>query len=48
MGYCLTAGVYFYVGFFGGMSCGHRVNDININPKKYEIIFDCFLNPQTA
>lgn len=29
LGYCLTAAVYFYVGFFGGMSCGHRVTDIN-------------------
>lgn len=42
LGYILTAGIYFYVGFVGGLTCAPHVQDIYANPGKYSTIFDCF------
>ena len=42
LGYCLTALIYVYVGFMGGLTCAGSIEDINHNPNKYQTIFDCF------
>lgn len=42
LGYCLTALIYVFVGFIGGLTCAKSVEDINLNPSKYQTIFDCF------
>lgn len=44
----MTAGIYFYVGFIGGLTCGPEVKDILNNPNKYSTIFDCFASKETA
>jgi len=41
-GYILTAAVYFYVGFVGGLTCSPKAVDIDENPGDYSTIFDCF------
>ena len=42
LGYCLTALIYVYVGFVGGLTCAGSIKDINDHPGKYQTIFDCF------
>ena len=40
-GYALGAGVLFYVGFFGALSCAPEVPSIISYPDNYSTIFDC-------
>ncbi len=42
LGYGLTALIYVYVGFLGGLTCAPHADDIYKNEDKYSIIFDCF------
>ena len=48
LGYCLTASIYFFVGFFGGLSCSNKVKDIVNNPGNYNTIFDCTKDTETT
>lgn len=48
LGYMLTAGVYFYVGFVGGLTCSPKAIEINEHPKDYSTIFDCFDTTETV
>lgn len=47
-GYLLTAAVYFYVGFIGGLTCSPKAMEINNHPKKYSTVFDCFADTKTT
>lgn len=46
LGYGLTALIYVYVGFLGGLTCAPHVNDLYANEEKYTTIFDCFTKPK--
>lgn len=46
-GYILTAVIYFFVGFVGGLTCAPSVNDI-LAGKNYNTIFDCFEHTSTT
>jgi len=48
LGYCLTALIYVYVGFIGGLTCAGSIQDINENSSKYQTIFDCFAKKQDS
>lgn len=48
LGYILTALIYFYVGFVGGLTCAPNVPDILKNPDKYSTVFDCFSSTSSA
>lgn len=41
LGYGLTALIYVYVGFFGGLTCASKAKDIQ-DSSDYSTIFDCF------
>jgi hypothetical protein len=41
LGYCLTAFIYFFVGFIGGLTCATEVENILAHPDEYSTIFDC-------
>ena len=42
LGYCLTALIYVFVGFVGGMTCAESVEDIlHGHPEEYSTVFDC-------
>ena len=40
-GYILTAFIYFFVGFIGGLTCASEVENIVNAPAQYTTIFDC-------
>eukprot|EP00919_Chromeraceae_sp_WS-2016_P035453 GHVR01084081.1.p1 GENE.GHVR01084081.1~~GHVR01084081.1.p1 ORF type:complete len:114 (+),score=3.97 GHVR01084081.1:1847-2188(+) len=40
-GYCLTASIYFFVGFVGSFTCATSVKDIIDHPNQYNTVFDC-------
>jgi prepilin signal peptidase PulO-like enzyme (type II secretory pathway) len=42
LGYGLTALIYVYVGFLGGLTCAPLAEDIRANEAQYSTIFDCF------
>lgn len=42
LGYGLTALIYVYVGFLGGLTCAPLAKDIYINQDDFSSIFDCF------
>jgi sodium-coupled neutral amino acid transporter 9 len=48
LGYGLTAAIYLFVGFFGGLTCATSVIDINKHPNDYSTVFDCVNSRETG
>ena len=41
LGYGLAALIFVYVGFFGGLTCAPKANNV-LSSSDYTTIFDCF------
>jgi len=50
LGYCLTALIYVYVGFLGGLTCAPEAKFISneATEDQYSTIFDCFKKGSTT
>lgn len=49
LGYVLTALIYVFVGFIGGLTCANSVTDVlNDEAGEYNTIFDCFQKDENS